>query len=82
MECGTRHFLTGGDYDTRGEILFDLEGYLIVKNVLTKEEVDRLNAVSDENLCAITAIRAKTRGGEKAAGKRVAFPHGRPKRKR
>ena len=27
---------------------FDLEGYLIVKNVLTKEEVNRLNAVADE----------------------------------
>ena len=30
------------------KFIFDLDGYLVVKNVLTPAEVDELNALADE----------------------------------
>jgi hypothetical protein len=30
------------------KFMFDLEGYLVIRNVLTKEEVGELNAIADE----------------------------------
>ena len=34
----------------REKFLFDLQGFLVVKDVLTSEEVDTLNAAVDANL--------------------------------
>ena len=36
-----------GRYDTGRKVMFDLDGYLIIKNVLTPQEVKRLNEVAD-----------------------------------
>ena len=35
------------------KFIFDLEGYLVVKNVLSSEEVDKLNAIADQKMAQV-----------------------------
>jgi ectoine hydroxylase-related dioxygenase (phytanoyl-CoA dioxygenase family) len=43
------------------KFLFDLHGYLVVKNVLTAAEVAELNAIADEKIAAVPAGRSGRR---------------------
>ena len=41
------------------KFVFDLQGYLIIKNVLNTDEVSELNKITDEMRQQVDAIRAK-----------------------
>jgi len=37
------------------KFIFDLDGYIVIKNVLSSDEVNDLNAIADENLAKQTS---------------------------